>query len=141
MTMNVMAWMLGTILFLLGGLHIYWIVGGKFGALAAIPSNGSELLFKPKKAGTAFVAGALIFSGYIALALGEVVHTFILAEWMVSTGGWIIALVFFIRTIGDFHWVGFFKKKKGTLFAHWDTRLYSPLCLFIAILWVTLLMR
>lgn len=64
-----------------------------------------------------------------------------LPEWMVSTGGWMIALVFFIRTIGDFHWVGICKKKKGTLFAHWDTRLYSPLCLFIAILWVTLLMR
>ncbi len=42
---------------------------------------------------------------------------------------------------GDFKWVGFFKRKKGTVFAKWDTVLYSPLCFLLgtAILMIMLL--
>lgn len=139
--MNVITWLLGAVLFLLGGFHIYWIFGGRIGALAAIPSKDSELLFRPTKAATAIIAVALFFSGYIALGLGQVVNLTILPEWMFIVGGWIIGLVFIIRAIGDFHWVGFFKKKRGTLFAHWDTLLYSPLCLLIGLFWIILLIK
>jgi hypothetical protein len=34
-----------------------------------------------------------------------------------------------VRAIGDFNYVGFFKRRRGTRFAHLDTRLYSPLAL------------
>jgi hypothetical protein len=45
-----------------------------------------------------------------------------------------ISLMFLLRAIGDFRTVGFWKSITDTPFAHWDTRLYSPLCLGIAAL-------
>ncbi|KRE83053.1 hypothetical protein ASG89_13045 [Paenibacillus sp. Soil766] len=38
-----------------------------------------------------------------------------------------------LRAIGDFKYLGFFKKVKHTSFSYYDTRFYSPLCLFLAI--------
>jgi hypothetical protein len=49
-------------------------------------------------------------------------------------GMWIIVLTFLIRAIGDFNYVGFFKKQKKTIFGKADTKFYTPLCLTIAIL-------
>lgn len=40
---------------------------GTRGALAAIPSNGSDLLFRPSKAATGIVAGALALAGWFVL--------------------------------------------------------------------------
>ena len=37
-----------------------------------------------------------------------------------------------VRAIGDFGYVGFFKRKGGNPFARLDTRVYSPLCLLLA---------
>lgn len=45
-----------------------------------------------------------------------------------------IAVIFALRAIGDFRYIGFFKKATGTLFARNDTRYYSPLCIMIAVL-------
>jgi Protein of unknown function (DUF3995) len=45
----------------------------------------------------------------------------------------VISLLFFLRAIGDFRYVGFFKKVKQTVFARLDSKYYSPLCLFIAV--------
>ena len=52
-----------------------------------------------------------------------------LARW--PTG--FAALVFLVRSVGDFRYVGFFKHVVGTPFARLDTLLYSPLCLALAI--------
>ena len=46
--------------------------------------------------------------------------------------GWIISILFFIRAIGDFKYVGFFKKVKQTTFGEMDTTYFSPLCLVIS---------
>ncbi|MGR6127766.1 DUF3995 domain-containing protein [Paenibacillus sp. SER-28] len=48
-----------------------------------------------------------------------------------SYGVGLLSCVFILRSIGDFKWVGFFKRKKGTVFAKWDTVLYSPLCFLL----------
>ncbi|WP_416145629.1 DUF3995 domain-containing protein [Paenibacillus polymyxa] len=48
-----------------------------------------------------------------------------------SYGAGLLSCVFILRSIGDFKWVGFFKRKKGTFFAKWDTVLYSPLCFLL----------
>ncbi|TCZ78124.1 DUF3995 domain-containing protein [Paenibacillus albiflavus] len=126
-------WVVGGILFLLSGIHLYWMAGGRRGALAAIPSKGSELLFRPTNVATGIVAGALALAGWFVLELGEVVEWLLFPDWVFIYGGWVLSAVFIIRAIGDFRWIGFFKKQKGTLFAKWDTMLYSPLCLFIGI--------
>jgi hypothetical protein len=49
-------------------------------------------------------------------------------------GSLIIAIIFFSRAIGDFKFIGFFKTVKGTKFGINDTEIFSPLCLFIALL-------
>lgn len=50
----------------------------------------------------------------------------------------IIAAIFLIRAIGEFKYVGFFKKVKHTKFWQSDTRYYSPLCLGIGVLTIIL---
>ncbi len=59
--------------------------------------------------------------------------------WLDNYGLWIIAGIFILRAIGEFNYVGFFKKIKQTKFGQNDTKYYSPLCLTIGIL--TLLME
>ncbi|MHB8181840.1 MAG: DUF3995 domain-containing protein [Acidithiobacillus ferrivorans] len=44
-----------------------------------------------------------------------------------------LALVFFVRAMGDFCLVGFFKKVTGTRFARRDSTVFSTLCLAMAI--------
>ena len=48
-------------------------------------------------------------------------------------GNLAIGIIMLIRAVGDFKYVGFFKKIKGTIFAQNDTHFYSPLCLLISI--------
>jgi hypothetical protein len=45
---------------------------------------------------------------------------------------YVLALVFALRALGDFRFVGFFKSMGDEPFRSWDTWLYSPLCLAIA---------
>jgi hypothetical protein len=44
-----------------------------------------------------------------------------------------LALGLLARAMGDFNYVGFFKRVRGTRFARMDTLLYSPLCLALAV--------
>jgi hypothetical protein len=40
----------------------------------------------------------------------------------------VLAVLFGGRAIGERRYVGFFKRVRGTTFAWWDTRVFSPLC-------------
>jgi hypothetical protein len=53
--------------------------------------------------------------------------------WLFKVGLCGLAMIFALRAIGDFHWVGFFKSVRHTPFARNDTRFFSPLCVVIAI--------
>jgi hypothetical protein len=44
-----------------------------------------------------------------------------------------LAIVLIIRAIGDFKYVGFFKRIKNTPFARYDTQYYAPLCLYLGL--------
>ena len=46
---------------------------------------------------------------------------------------YVLALVFALRAIGDFRYVGFFKSLGDDPFRAWDTWLFSPLCLVVAL--------
>ncbi|MCY9514339.1 DUF3995 domain-containing protein [Paenibacillus apiarius] len=119
-------------------LHLYWMFGGKWGKAAAIPCNGSRPLFTPSTFSTFIVALLLAAAAVIAFGLSGGMNV-ILPAWMYRWGGWSIGIVFLLRSIGEFRWVGFFKKKKGTAFARWDSMLFSPLCLLLAISVITVL--
>lgn len=60
------------------------------------------------------------------------IFDFVLPNFVVSTIAWIIPIIFFLRSIGDFRYVGLTKKVKGTVFARLDTLYFAPLCLLIA---------
>jgi len=120
----------------LGGisvLHIYWALGGKWGSAFTVPTVSGRRMFDPTPAATWGVAG--LFGIGMILVLGKAgwIQTRSL-NWVSDLGIWALSLVFLLRAIGNLRSFGFFKTIKETPFAHWDTWLYSPLCLLLAIL-------
>ena len=129
--MRILGILLAMIFAVLSFFHLYWAAGGRFGGGAAIPTAGGERLFTPSPFGTILVA-ALFAAMLVVLGrlkfLGAVIP-----GWIFYWGTWVISLLFLLRAIGDFRYVGFFKSVLDTDFARWDTNLFSPLCLFIAV--------
>ena len=120
----------------LAGLHLYWAAGGRWGIKVSIPTipdavKGSRQAFNPSPFATVLVAVALLVAmltilgqiGWWGTALPPGIF-----RW--ATRG--IAALFFLRAIGEFRLIGFFKRVRDTPFALWDTWLFSPLCLVIA---------
>lgn len=118
--------------------HFYWGAGGTFGSGVAVPTlatpgRGPVRAFEPSSGGTILVAFAFVLAIAVILGrlrfLGDIIPRWVF-RW--GTGG--IALIFFLRAVGEFRLVGFFKKVSDTPFAHWDTWLFSPLCLLISLI-------
>ena len=125
----------GTALFvlflLLSTFHFYWAFGGKWGIESVIPAMPSgKASFKPGVVGTLTVAIGLLGFGLFYL-MASVGSDF--PSWA-SVVGWVIPSIFLVRAIGEFRYVGFFKKVVGTKFSKMDTIFFSPLCLLIACL-------
>jgi hypothetical protein len=93
------------ILIALAGVHIYWAAGGKAGKAGAVPSLDNCPVLKPS-----------------SFATGFVVHIAV----------WLMAAVFALRAVGDFRYVGFFKRVRDSRFSRLDTWAYSPLCACLA---------
>lgn len=113
-------------------LHVYWAAGGRFGGGVGVPTVGGRRAFEPTPAATVLVAVALFAAMLVVLGRIDVWGGFVprpLFRW----GTWGISLIFFLRSVGDFKLFGFFKEVRGTRFAQYDTWLYSPLCLVIAL--------
>jgi hypothetical protein len=123
------------ILLMLAGVHFYWAAGGTAGKGAAVPSANGRPAIKPSAFGTAMVAvGLCVISALLALRIGWLNLPALPGNGVVvQVGAWLIAAVF-LRAIGDFHYVGFFKKIRDGRFARLDTLAYSPLCAGLALL-------
>ncbi|MFK7948249.1 MAG: DUF3995 domain-containing protein [Saprospiraceae bacterium] len=113
--------------------HFYWAFSGNMMHEYVIPEINNEKLFSPSKLMTIAVGLGLLSFAFIILGHIGVFELLFLNN-IFRYGTWLIALVFFARAIGDFKYVGFFKKIKDTKFAFWDTRIYAPLSLLISIL-------
>jgi hypothetical protein len=112
--------------------HVYWALGGKLGSTATVPFKNERRLFTPSKPGTIMVAIALLIA--MLTVLGQLnVWGGVIPKPLFYWGTLDISLLFFLRAVGEFRFVGFFKRIRDTRFAHWDTWLFSPLCLFISI--------
>lgn len=115
-------------------IHFYWAFGGKRFSGAVVPTkDDTQPLFVPGAISTFIVAiGLLCFGIFYVIKYGFIkVNLPILIN---QFGFWFIASIFIVRAIGDFNYVGFFKKYKSSKFAINDTKYYSPLCLLIGIL-------
>lgn len=122
-----------TIFAFIGLVHVYWSLGGKWGSNEAIPTTveGKRVL-NPKPWEAAAVGfGLLLFALYILAKIQ--VLSFSLPAWIDQYGIWLLTMIFLLRALGEFRYVGFFKRIKGTSFARLDSLLYSPLCLFLGL--------
>lgn len=129
---------LSVILFLifcnLGGFHFYWFFGGTWGLAHVFPTkdDAAHVLRIPKFA-TLIVALALVAMGLLYLIKSGII-SFALPTFITNYVYWIIPSIFILRAVGEFKYVGFFKKIKGTKFASADTKIFSPLCMVIGII-------
>lgn len=119
----------GFVFLVIAAFHYYWVLGGRYGLSAALPEteHSGQKAFVPGKLMTAAVA--TLFLGIAFLFVGILP----LPAPVYRYGLWAIAAVTLLRAFGDFKYVGFFKKKSNTVFARYDSRYFSPLCLYLAV--------
>jgi len=125
-----------TILLLIGVLHLYWAIGQHAGESAVVPSVDGKPLFQPSRWATVAVAFAL-FSAAAVVAIRSGIVSVPALAFLAAVGCWGLVAVFGLRAIGDFRYLGFFKRVTGTRFARADTLVYSPLCAVLAVMAAT----
>lgn len=114
---------LNSVLFLsMSFIHVYWAFGGQWGTEGALPSRDGKRVLNPRPIGTLGVAIVLmVFAICSAYALQVSPYLPL-----------IIGILFGLRTIGDFRFVGLFKQIRNTTFASYDNRFFIPLCTYIS---------
>jgi hypothetical protein len=111
--------------------HVRMAFGPMVSESGAVPSIDGKPLFVPSRRSTLLVAFALVgFAAAVAGAAG-LVPLGVPLRWL-SWACYLLALGLLARAIGEFKYVGFFKRVRGSKFARLDTLVYSPLCLFLA---------
>lgn len=123
--------LVASVLAALGGLHVYWASGGSWGKRVAVPEVSGRPAFVPSTLATLVVALGLFAASGVAILRGF----FLLSSFPGSPAHWasvLLGLVFLVRAVGEFRLIGFFKRVRGTAFATWDTRLFSPLSAALA---------
>jgi hypothetical protein len=126
--------LLSIIFLFLAAIHIYWGFGGKSGSAASVPAGeNNKPVLKPGKFECFVVAlGLLGFGVFVLIKAGIILSG--LPNWLLQYGLWAIIALFVLRAVGEFKYIGFFKKIKTTQFGQLDTKYYSPLCLLIGLL-------
>lgn len=114
---------------LLAFLHFKWAIYGIEKPELVLPIKPSHSKSKtPGAFLTALVGfGLLLF----ALLFANQLLNFWNLKWIYYAKAG-IGILFLLRAIGDFKYIGFFKSIKDTPFARMDTKYYAPLCLIIA---------
>ena len=122
------------ILFSLGLIHFYWFFGGKIDMEKVVPTiEERETGLRPPMLATLLVAIGLIGFGLVMWANTGVFAAFV-SDKVIYYTTWVIGIIFLLRAIGEFKYVGLFKKVKNSPFAEYDTKYYVPLCLVIGTL-------
>jgi hypothetical protein len=123
-----------TIFILLSALHFYWAFGGKIWYDEVLPTSSNGLhKFNPTIGSSLFVAAGLLFLALITAGNHGLFDKHLRRVYF-RYGALIIAIIFLLRAIGDFKFIGFFKKVKWTNFGVNDTWIFSPLCSLIFLL-------
>jgi hypothetical protein len=116
---------------ILAAWHFKMAFFGLSGERNAVPSVDGKPLFEPSKAATVAVGVVLLgFAGLVAATAGLVATG--LPHYLLAWACYALALGLLARAIGEFKYVGFFKKVRDSKFARMDTILYSPLCLLLS---------
>ncbi len=133
MISTILCYILSLIFAILSGFHFYWLFGGTWGVDQVIPTkdDDSSSMTIPRFATMVVALGLLAITTLYLMKVGAVDIN--LPAWLTKFVYWFIPSIFLLRAIGDFRYVGFFKKIRDTKFAKADSRLFSPLCIFISI--------
>ena len=119
------------VLFCLAAVHVYWALRG-VGTTVGVPSRPDGTpVFHPGRVATLGVAVALSIAALLVAGRAQLVDLG-LSPVVLHVAVWGVAAAFGVRTVGEFRYVGLFKRVRGTPFARWDTRLFTPLCAAIA---------
>ena len=102
------------------------------GMSGAVPSKSGKPLFVPSTRATLAVGIALLVFALLVAATAGLVEIGVPVR-MLSWSSYALALGLLARAVGEFKYIGFFKRVRGTRFARLDTLLYSPACLLLAV--------
>ena len=111
----------------LSTLHFYWALGGQWGIRSAVPQLLERPEFRPSALLTSLVGCVLMGLALLALLLNSPEGI----RW-IRYPGYLVSAGMLLRAIGDFRYVGFFKKVYNSPFALRDTRYFSPLILILS---------
>jgi hypothetical protein len=108
-------------------------MNGSLGKEGVIPTlNDGEAVFEPGIVGTFIVAAILGIFAFITTGSLGIFEAF-LSNNFIKYVTLAIGILFMLRAMGDFKYVGFFKSIKETPFAKNDSRYFSPLCLYLGL--------
>ena len=124
---------LAFIFLILSSIHFYWLFGGKLWLDRVIPTKeNQDTVIKIPLIAT-------LLSGLFLLAFSVV---YVIKSGLLELESyidfldriyWFLPALFTLRAIGDFKYLGFFKKVKNTKFGQADSKIFAPLCLGIGI--------
>jgi Protein of unknown function (DUF3995) len=123
------------ILAAIGVLHVYWAFGGRWGSDIVVPkleARPDQNVFTPTPIATLVIAALLLIAAIIVLERSGWTAN-LLPAWVTTLGIWALAFVFAARSIGDFRYVGWFKRVRDTRFATADTRAFTPLTTLLSL--------
>jgi hypothetical protein len=96
-----------------------------------VPTVEGRPLFVPSRKATAAVGVAMLFfAGLVAATAGMM--SVALPPVALSGLCCALALGLLARAVGEFKYVGFFKRVRRSRFARLDTLIYSPICVLLA---------
>jgi hypothetical protein len=138
--MGFMAFSSAFFLGLISLIHYYWAFGGRWGTHVAMHAREGEHqpAHYPGAAPTIIVATLILLAGLLLLIQGGYVQSFD-ATPFTRWGCIVCAFTFVVRAIGEFKYLGFFKSVKHSAFSKYDTWLYSPLCFYLGLTFVLIL--
>lgn len=132
MISGIAAGLLASVLLALAALHLYWARGGTWGWSVVLPErpDGGGRVISPGPILTAVVAFFLALAALLVLGAAGFLSLPVAPRFLRFAVS-VLGIVLMLRAVGDFRWVGFCKRVRGTRFAFWDDRLFSPLCLVL----------
>ncbi|MCX8490464.1 MAG: DUF3995 domain-containing protein [Cyclobacteriaceae bacterium] len=119
------------VFFLLGAIYFYWAIGGVWATDVVVPIKPTgEKLFNTLALSCVVVAGGLWVMSFVHAVNARLIFvntTFSVIHYAT------LAMGVIVRFVGDFKWLGIFKKMSDTAFAKSDTLYFAPLCLFLSV--------
>jgi len=101
------------------------------GRSGAVPTVGGKALFTPSRLATLAVAAVLLMFAALVAATAGLIDSGI-SRTVLAGLCYALATGLLVRAIGEFKYLGLFKRMRASRFATLDTWVYSPLCLLLA---------